>query len=179
MQNGPQLWDTILAALKPTFPSAVIAGGAVRDYLLGVEPKDIDVFVNANLTKLSVRIEDFDFVRMEPNIEYEHWTEDQKHPVAGVLDGHYLPTNIPVQLIGRPHEGFSAKSLVNDFDIGITQCWYDGDGVCETSACAADHENMTLTILRNGSVRALERSKERAARFNAREGNSYTVKVAA
>lgn len=40
MQNGPALWLKILSR----FPSgAIVAGGAVRDYLLGAEPKDIDV----------------------------------------------------------------------------------------------------------------------------------------
>lgn len=38
-KNGPELWQEIIEKL----PGAVIAGGAVRDYLLGVEPKDIDL----------------------------------------------------------------------------------------------------------------------------------------
>ena len=42
MQNGPELWNAILDQMPP---GAVIAGGAVRDFILGVQPKDIDVFM--------------------------------------------------------------------------------------------------------------------------------------
>jgi hypothetical protein len=37
----------ILQAINSKFPGAVIAGGYVRDTVLGVEPKDIDVYIHA------------------------------------------------------------------------------------------------------------------------------------
>lgn len=47
MRNGPALWDRLLGVIRPVFgPDAVIAGGAVRDYHLGLPIKDLDVFVN-------------------------------------------------------------------------------------------------------------------------------------
>src|SRR5688572_21236605 len=47
MKNGPELWDKILYAVREVYEPnyACIAGGAVRDYLLGKPSKDIDVFV--------------------------------------------------------------------------------------------------------------------------------------
>jgi len=56
--NGPALWSEILNKIPRSalsfvsfttpsrLPTPIIAGGAVRDYLWGKEPKDIDVFVN-------------------------------------------------------------------------------------------------------------------------------------
>src|SRR5687768_10379559 len=47
LPNGPELWDKLLEAVKEVYEPefCCIAGGAVRDYALGKDPKDIDIFV--------------------------------------------------------------------------------------------------------------------------------------
>ena len=51
MANGPDLWRAILAKMPP---GSIVAGGAVRDYLLGYEPKDIDVFMSRTSRRIQV-----------------------------------------------------------------------------------------------------------------------------
>jgi len=41
--NHAGLWDCILKLVD--VPGAVVAGGCLRDHFLGLEPKDIDVFI--------------------------------------------------------------------------------------------------------------------------------------
>lgn len=49
MKNGPELWDLLHSQVRPIFgDDAVVAGGAIRDYTLGLAPKDIDIFVNCD-----------------------------------------------------------------------------------------------------------------------------------
>jgi hypothetical protein len=46
-KNGPELWDRLLKLVRPIFgDDAVIAGGCIRDWRMGLPVKDIDVFVN-------------------------------------------------------------------------------------------------------------------------------------
>ena len=47
MRNGPDLWLAVLNAIGLHW-QPVVAGGCIRDHHLGLEPKDIDVFVPAN-----------------------------------------------------------------------------------------------------------------------------------
>lgn len=44
--NGPGMWQALLADMKEKAPDTefAVAGGAVRDYVLGLPPKDIDLF---------------------------------------------------------------------------------------------------------------------------------------
>ena len=46
--NGPNFWQRIrteLQAANRWTPDVMIAGGCIRDWMLGLEPKDIDVFM--------------------------------------------------------------------------------------------------------------------------------------
>ena len=46
--NTPEMWQDVLARIKtanPNIETAMIAGGCIRDYFIGIQPKDIDVFV--------------------------------------------------------------------------------------------------------------------------------------
>lgn len=44
--NGPAFWNKLLQDVQTTWRmGGVVAGGAVRDWMLGIEPKDIDIFV--------------------------------------------------------------------------------------------------------------------------------------
>lgn len=47
-ENGPGLWNKLASRFSEYLPDGykpVVAGGAVRDFLLGLPPKDIDVFI--------------------------------------------------------------------------------------------------------------------------------------
>jgi hypothetical protein len=44
--NGPAFWNKLLADISTTYRTqGIVAGGAVRDWMLGIEPNDIDIFL--------------------------------------------------------------------------------------------------------------------------------------
>lgn len=156
MKNGPELWTEILTACRKVYgDDAVIAGGCIRDYFLGFEPKDIDIFVNR---KELVAHGEF---------EKRDETDYQKNPefcpeVSGVLEAQW--GDFVIQIIGRPMDDFSGAKLVEKFDIGITRCWFDGEKIHDTDWAAHDRSFETLTLLRAETPEAYNSSKNRIDR---------------
>lgn len=173
-ENGPALWAKILQPIQATLGSGVIAGGAVRDHLLGVDAKDIDVFVDVQsaetLTDAIPALEalGFSFALMD-HAEYEH-APDWVTAVRGVLDG--LFGDVPVQVIARPTVGFCGEKVVANFDFAITQCWFDGE-LHDTPAAAKDRASKVVTLTRWNSAEHVEVSRDRFAHFNDRHGGAY------
>lgn len=179
MLNGPELWDLILGDMPE---GAVIAGGAVRDYLLGVEPKDIDVFYAwpapseelppINLDNLELhfvsdprvglhRIDDY-YKRQE---EYTAMTN-----INLVSSGVMYGFKVDAVEMTEMKDGFD---LVEGFDFAINQCWYDSNmaGMGQLAASRRDMAENTVTLLSNDRR---ERSLARFARFNERHAGAYT-----
>lgn len=175
--NGPALWDEILTHARAAFGhDAVIAGGAVRDYALGFEPEDIDVFVNCTGLELE------DFVSELPScfaVSLLHEaTEYHEHPdfmpeLSGVLDG-WFKNGWRVQFIGRPMPDFSGAALMSRFDVGLSRIWYDGE-LHMTPEFIRDMEQGTITILRAESAHALQASTERAWTYVRRHPGRFTI----
>lgn len=121
--------------------TAVIAGGSVRDTLLGLPFRDIDIFI------LGTGPEDDD------NVVYFTELYREKRPrldkAASAIGGGYdykvhfpgyefTSANLdqgvgfnelmefrPVQFIGRQEE--TPEDLVDSFDYDLVRCWYDGE----------------------------------------------------
>lgn len=186
MKNGPELWNAILAQMPP---GAVIAGGAVRDYLLGVEPKDIDVFCSVHaVTPISY------FSGNEADVMPDWLPEgyDCRHGLFRVDDRHERQeeytklNNIAVVSCGTVFEykvdliemnieaaAFNGTDLVADFDFAITRCFYDGTDIFDTIEAAVDRQNKTVTLMIDDRR---ERSQARFDRFNERRGGGWTYR---
>lgn len=156
--NGPELWSKILEKL-PT--GAIIAGGAVRDYLLGIEPKDIDIFIH---DQDFPDIEGFNTLGDDRRKEYDAMT-DISVVTHGVVAGY------PADLVGI--HNWNPAEFVNLFDFGLAQCWFDGE-IHETFEAINDRANHTVTLLLTDR---LERAKTRFERFNERMGGGWTLLV--
>ncbi len=178
MLNGPALWDLILGDMPE---GAIIAGGAVRDYLLGVEPKDIDVFMSTEMTlaRSDDVEENYAFTVAndcrtglhridnicERKEEYEAMTG-----IDLVSSGEMYGHKVDAVVLDEMGDGLE---LVNGFDFAINQCWYVAGKEKCTGACIDDIAGKTVTLLSNDRR---ERSLKRFARFNERHGNAYTFK---
>lgn len=180
--NGPELWAMVLGPAREAFGSGVVAGGCVRDYLLGCPPKDIDVFVavrdREHLVEGAKRLgKAFAVAPMtvEEASEYEAgvWVSD----VRGVLDGDFSPypdarpdefekifTTYRVQIIGHEGEELSGEKLVETFDFGITRCWWDGE-LHDTPEAKRDRDERTVTLLFAENEERAQRSATRFDRF--------------
>ncbi len=154
--NGPELWDAILAELPG---GAIVAGGAVRDYLLGVEPKDIDVFIAANKF---MNPAGFHELGEDKDAEYGAMSE-----ICVVTRG--VVADRQVDLVGVDYPNVS--DMIERFDFGVARCWYDGE-LHDTPEAAADRANKTVTLFLDDR---LERSRARFARFNERMGGDWRL----
>lgn len=195
MKNGPSLWDRILTPVREAFPSAIMAGGCVRDFLMGDDmPKDFDIFVNASREEMEAGRDQLrtaglkvDFLHHNSLTEYEQ-NPDWKSEVTGVLDGYMQITPgtkgefyfdaewANVQIIGRPSADFRPEALVQRFDFGLTQCWYDGR-VMGTEAAYRDLAAKTATLLRRDTPTHVVASRRRFDRWNDRWPGRLTLVI--
>lgn len=169
--NGPSLWDAILARMPE---GSIVAGGAVRDYLLGFEPKDIDVF-----TGFPVGGDPGDYLDFTPSdpryglfrIENEHERFEEYAAVSNILcvsSGTLLGVKVDAVLIENFEGG---ETLIDGFDFGITRCWYDGT-IHDTPEALHDRYNKCVTLL---SDEREERSLARFERLNQRWGGDWRL----
>ena len=172
--NGPELWDQILGRMPP---GSVIAGGAVRDYLLGVEPKDIDVFMGQwPIPEVPSNEWSIDMISHDPRmglcrIDDRYERQEEYTAMTGILlvsTGEMFGHRVDAVEVENFRDGIN---LVMDFDFGVTRCWYDGE-VHDTPTARRDRENKTVTLLRNDRR---ERALARFARFNARMGGDWRL----
>lgn len=157
----------------------VVAGGAVRDFYLRQEPKDIDVFVPATCTEdftsiigsLSALQAHGQIIGLMGDLslasEYEAGEETE---VFGVWEGEVI--GVPVNIIGRKSLNTSIHTLLRTFDFGINQVAYRGDQFYQTGEFIKDKLNTTFTLTH---TRTYAQSLERFDRINARHGGRYRL----
>lgn len=194
MRNGPELWDRLLGVIRPVFgPGTVIAGGAVRDYRLGLNVKDIDVFVpttamdyntftgmygGAQIDALNNRAVDDTFSLQMRDLDgkkshelYAEWSEGAIQLLADGLWTFYHEGRMniwDVNIIGRVELNLGLAALVDTFDMGIVRCAYNGQEYY-TQAFYDDFNNKTATALVYGRDGwSATRSRERFQRFDKR-----------
>lgn len=164
LKNGPELWGKVLASLPA---GAIVAGGAVRDHLLGVEPKDIDVFLPVDAWP-SNGFSGFQTLGADKDAEYEAMPT-----IAVVVRGERL--GYQVDVVGIYAERTTPADIVGTFDFGIARSWFDGERIHDTPEAAQDRAARTVTRLLHDRP---ERGEARFARFNARMGGAFTYVIA-
>lgn len=159
-KNGHELWDAILAQMPK---GSVIAGGAVRDYLLGVEPKDIDVFMPVRpvaqtlqqvVTQTTMPLADLTVAASTNYLPGFVSVEDAAGREA--RDEIYASlTGIAVvsrgEMFGRQIDAiemvdFNPDTLLDNFDFGITRAMYRDGRIDERVECILDRTFKTVTL---------------------------------
>jgi len=160
--NGPEFWDVILRDLRRYNDiEPIIAGGAVRDFVLGGEAKDIDVW----------------FFRLKhegprPHMqEARGWMRTMPEDVDEYEGNHrlkmlhnYVFQGWNVQLIGVAVAPWGWEGLVNDFNIGLSKMAYDGAVHIHADALT-DIANKTVTIVRPNAGERAKRCVEKAVKL--------------
>lgn len=140
--NGPKLWSNIIWSL-PEQAEVVIAGGCIRDWMLGVPEKDIDVFFKVQGER----------VVLNP----ERWTADPNQIAPEEMQAYQGMNNITsianmrfedhaVQLIRLTPET-DLNTYVDNFDISICMGRYglgQNRGLRIPPAMARDLENKVI-----------------------------------
>ena len=136
------------------FPTGIIAGGAPRDFLLGVPPRDIDIFVP---DALEVR-EAIDVLGAEPVLKYGEY---YNHSSAYIL---VQPGGLPPLNIVLVRGELDPKALIDDFDFGICQvAWSARQGFRITDPFFTDAAAKRFTFL--SGPKYTERSRRRYQDF--------------
>jgi hypothetical protein len=172
MDNGPKLWTVVATEVRKAFPTCVIAGGAVRDYVLGKEVKDIDVFVYAKdgpdmAKKVAKLIENDDWEMNDDDqaADVEYLSSAGLRRLEGVVDLTFLDEH-NVQLIGVSNTEFSPDWLMQDFDIGLCRAYFQEPNLFRlTDEFARDVRDRTLTLYHGPEDPRYERSLERIERL--------------
>lgn len=173
LKNGPELWDAILKEMNP---GAVIAGGAVRDYLLDVEPKDIDVFMgNPVVPPVSSDPNDLSFLEYRDPRNQLFRIDDRYER----MEEYAAVSNITVVSSGTMFgykvdaieiEDFDPATLLDGFDFSINRSMYFDQAIIDTEEARNDRERGTVTLKLGDRM---ERSEKRFSRFNERMGGRY------
>lgn len=162
--NKPRLWDRIIADVAPCFGgAAIVAGGAVRDHVLGRRPKDIDVFVPADNHEGLCRA----LRPLHGNFASEHTTTDPDYMTDPLAMGavNLRLHGMDVQVVGMRLPEFTIDAVLARFDFGLCQaayCQQDGTAVT-TPAFQVDAASRTFTLVFAPNGVAWDRS---VARFN-------------
>lgn len=135
----PQI-NAALALVKPHDPTAFVGGGALRDSILGVSIKDIDIFVGPGFDP--ARFEEVTDLRLDDLQDHVDPTEYQDFfqgdlkdvfcftPFAGAL---------PVQIV-QMARGMTIREQLDRFDFSFCQVAWDGSFLTVGSSFYPDIE---------------------------------------
>lgn len=175
------LWDLILQRTNDRCEAvaggkAIIAGGTVRDFLLGKPHKDIDVFLpvagrGVGGRWIDLLTHEFGYRKMHVTpfaIEYLNWQPELKFVL-----GYTICSNEVIQFVGidtqrlQRHD-WGVEAVVERFDFGLSQAAYDGKRIFVTDTFREDRANRTFTVTRCTGPADAERSRKRYERLAAR-----------
>lgn len=122
----------------------MVAGGFLRDMVVGIPPNDLDVFISASMNEFPYVVEE-----LLPSFAAKYgWRELYTPPSSSETFGGKLLTyewdGLPVQFIVN---GKSLSYTLKSFDYSINQIWWNIYGLFASSAF--------MTTLRTGKVKKL------------------------
>lgn len=129
----PDSWVDLLKQLQKDDPTAVLAGGAIRDLYCARRPvKDLDFFIKAG--------EGFSQFRPQPSQSDYKGMEF----VKAIL---WYPSAIPLPCNVICGDGYnSTLQLLESFDYGLCQIAFDGLNIIRTHAFDWDYKHAVMTL---------------------------------
>jgi hypothetical protein len=122
------------------FGEVVLAGGCVRDYLMGRPPKDFDVFVLNNHWDEEVKADVLDVLAHLDKVTVPEWHVSEPYLVTTVMWQGAM-----VQVMLNPAE--TMRDLIETFDWNVCLFGYDSNGV---------HAGMRVTDIAEGKYLELQ-----------------------
>ena len=154
MKDIPPEWLDILEEIQVVCPSAVIAGGALRDLWFGVPVKDIDIFIECGgmdeaeglFKKLGGVMPEKEWSGgLEDVTEAGLYPESMREVVLVEDYPRQTEGGLPVQLI---FVNWKTHRITARFDIGICRIATDGNTLIVDEGFEEDAANETLNIRR-------------------------------
>jgi hypothetical protein len=160
----PDSWCLLLKELQQNDPTAILAGGAIRDLYCGRKPiKDLDFFCKDT----SACFDNKEWISGGRPIEYTGM--EYVCGIAWFPNAKPLPCNV---IYGEEYE--STTQLLESFDFGLCQIAFDGLNIIKTWAFDWDwkHAVMTMRLTarhagrRDLSLKRFERWREKYPEFS-------------
>lgn len=163
----PKIYDTILSDIQEVEPRAIIAGGALRDLVLGGMVKDIDIFIpdytENKLLALCHHLYDRGYVS-GLSCQLGDYLKLRGH----VSEWFHDDCEKPIQVIFKIGD-FEPIELLGHMDFGACQIAYYGHGsFIYTSNFLADMALKKITLLDIPNETESRRSARRARSFKER-----------
>lgn len=156
----------VVRKIRKVFPEAILAGGYLRDVLLGIEPKDMDIFVGP---KRAEHADDL-CIRMAEEVGVGFFQEFNltyaSMEVNRIFSSGERLGECPIQVIEL--DKVNPVDRVGEHDFGLCQVWHDGGSLCMTGHYARDMAWKICTLVHcenehehARSMRRWERLKEK------------------
>ncbi len=160
-------WVEILTNLRARYPSAILAGGALRDLDNNRPVKDLDIFIN----------EPFHTDTVIPDYECSRWCPGPYIDAAREVECSFLfkpRTFVSSGYDAAPPEiniiqlraDFDVIRVVERVDFGLCQIALVGDSVIRTGLYRKDKRDQMFTLTRADSVAGVKRSLKRYERLS-------------
>lgn len=166
----PPTWAEALGKVQELMPDAVIAGGALRDMILGRPVKDIDVFAYRRTWRTATELKAWlqailgGTGKIVINEAYATYREAIDSVVFAVEVSAFNITGLPFQVIAMDHP-VTMQSAVERIDLGMCRVAHNGKELYQHPDFIHDRANECFTIRRCNNVAQLERTKERYTRL--------------
>lgn len=165
----PPAWLNLISRVRSVLPSAIIAGGALRD-LDNMRPvKDIDVFYTESTDKLdgihAALDGEYRYSRMCPG----EYLDGAAQEVTGTVTFLSVDDRMPELNLIQLDPSFNVDSIIHRVDFGLCQIGFDQNGVVKTEAYEHDKLNRRFTLTRaetlEGTLRSLKRYDRLAQKY--------------
>lgn len=162
----------VLRDVQRIFPSAVLAGGYLRDTMLGRPPKDIDVMVKAvDFDKYTP--EQLSALGVVSSMDLSY-TQSEVREIAEFDNEH---GNLPVQIVVLDLDLEPVERALK-VDFGLCQIMHDGWMFAYSDLFVADISARTFTLARCETSAEFERSMRRFERLKEKYPD-FTLRVPA
>ena len=158
----PKLWIKYLKEVQEVCPDAIIAGGCLRDLKCGLDlsqVKDVDIFLpsptQAEIDQISARYK----TTLTRDIKGTYGNLSNAD-IAAILT--VATDEQAIEIIGM---NVPKESVMDRFDIGLCQIWYDGKEIRTTDSFKRDQSAKSFTLLRCDNYEQYTRSRSRCEKF--------------
>jgi len=148
------------------FENSVIAGGACRDYSLGIEPKDYDIFLPycsgiAKMEFYHTLVDKLGIDKREKGRDYGGSS------IRGVSEFTFEGKVFDLIFKDVKNDVDFGKNVVLDFDYGLNKAYYDGLSLCDDNEdFQSDLRNWRMTLLNLDNIDALPKVISKFNRVN-------------
>jgi hypothetical protein len=172
-------YNAMLTAIRDLCSTAHIAGGAVRDTLLGKKIKDVDLFLDHGVGRATadeaakLLRSRFGYVKTGAWVQYEGFSDPA---VVCVARFEKADEDVPVCLIAlnRPYD---MQMNIRRFDFGVCMAAWDGINVYTAPRYRNDVEAKVFTLCRADNLAQFSYSMSRFTKLTAERYEGWELRV--